>query len=295
MDTVVWIISNHNVFMNDYYKDKWKKVEFYKRDYWEVYCHYDMNELVDYLNYPLHYNNFKGSDLKIVYDMPIIYEYLYKVKERFNQVNTITLCALEPVLLWYLYNNDLLSDLPLTIGQETKFYEVVKQGKIITLKEIEEEEDMDYVNVPMSKTSELLVCEEDTLDKLDLAPFSKETKEQLRNILVPSTNDLETVFNQLPILCPATIRVSPKNAEKFLDVNDVLVKDSLVPSGSFVNKGDTLFEYTHEVKKLFGKKDVQTISKVSDMTGIIKWHVDLNKNDIWAKKEEIIGTIIPKQ
>ncbi|OOB79857.1 MAG: hypothetical protein ATN34_01005 [Epulopiscium sp. Nele67-Bin002] len=284
MDTIIWIVSQHNVYINDYYNGEWKSLSFNKKDFYEIYCHHDVNELIDYLNYPLHYNNFKGSQLKIIYDMPIIYEYLYKVQHRFNQAQGLTLGPLIPVLLWYAYNKEIPNGT--IIGIEGAFYLL----EDMTLIEIEEEEDMEYTTISVKDCAKMLLEES---EKLDEAPFNDETKEHLRTILSTNTNGTIGVFDVCYVLSPATIRVQPQDASKFLDVNDVLVHNSLVKDGTCVKKGDVLFEYTHEVTKWFGKKQLSTIPKISESDGIINFIPRAVIGDVWANKEDVLATIKP--
>lgn len=85
MNSVFFIAKENEVYVCDRYKGKLKEVPLKGKAYWEVYDHYDFKELVDYLNYPLHYANFKDSDVKIVYTQTDFYNIIQKTKSLFDQ------------------------------------------------------------------------------------------------------------------------------------------------------------------------------------------------------------------
>ena len=37
MDTIIWLISNHQIYVGDFYKGELKAIPFEKADTWEVY------------------------------------------------------------------------------------------------------------------------------------------------------------------------------------------------------------------------------------------------------------------
>ena len=80
MDTIIWLISNHQIYVGDLYKGELKAIPFEKADTWEVYGADDIEKLVDYMNYPLHYNQFKNSKLVILFDEVKVYEMLRKIE-----------------------------------------------------------------------------------------------------------------------------------------------------------------------------------------------------------------------
>ncbi len=174
MDTIIWIINQHNVYINDYYKGAWKTLNFHKKDFYEAYCHYDISELIDYMNYPLNYKNFQGSNLIIIYDMPIIYDYFYKVQERFTQANSLILKdCLKELVLWTAYNKKILTQSPSQVMLEGVLFEITLQNQVLEINEIEEDitsEEEDYLLISMVDCAKMVLLN-NAIEVLENAPF----------------------------------------------------------------------------------------------------------------------------
>ena len=50
MDTIIWLISNHQIYVGDFYKGELKAIPFEKSDTWEVYGADDREKEVDDMN-----------------------------------------------------------------------------------------------------------------------------------------------------------------------------------------------------------------------------------------------------
>ncbi|OOB80366.1 MAG: hypothetical protein BEN19_05300 [Epulopiscium sp. Nuni2H_MBin003] len=278
MDTLIFIISNHTAYINDFYKGEWKKVSFNKRDFYELYCHYDANELIDFLNYPLNYNKFKNTNIIILYDEPIIYQYMYKVKDRFKLANSVTISCLDSAILYYLCLNNLYKNQIILV--ENVFYKVEISDRFLTLNEVEEEEE--YLQIDAMEISKVLIEEKN----IEL-PLNDMDIENINHIF--TFNNIDTEFNKCLILSPATITATETPVKKFLEVNDSLIKDSLLRDGTAVKIGDVLFKYYHKVKG-FLKTTTTILEKRAEIEGIFFWD---NRQDgnVWANKDEVIGEI----
>ncbi|WP_010167636.1 hypothetical protein [Candidatus Epulonipiscium viviparus] len=275
MDTFIFAISKHNAFVCDYYQGEFKTLTFNKSDFYELYCYHDMSELIDYLNYPLNCKKFKDSDVIILYDEPIIYEYLYKNRERFRLANQVTLMHLKSAIWAYIAKRN--KDAVYTF--EGAFFQLTDHGIV----SVAEEEEMESIAISLTDLSKMLINDE--MDTLLL------DDEAARDILrLQLNNHIDTEFKNCLVLAPATIHVTKTGEKTFLAVNDILVPESLIADGATVKVGEALFSYTHEVTKLLGKKQISVITKKAAVDGIFRWQ-DAAEDDIWAKKDAIVGVI----
>ncbi|MEG0319371.1 MAG: hypothetical protein RR627_05670 [Niameybacter sp.] len=98
MDTIIFLLYQHEVYVGDYYKDKMKEVKFEKADSWEVYNYEDLEELLEYMQYPLKYNQFKNNRLIFLFDDIRFYEWLTKAKRLLSQSEYIYAERIEPFI-----------------------------------------------------------------------------------------------------------------------------------------------------------------------------------------------------
>ncbi|OON91947.1 MAG: hypothetical protein ATN32_10030 [Candidatus Epulonipiscium fishelsonii] len=269
----------------DYHKEKWKKIQFKDRDYWEIYSQYDINDLVEFLNYPLHYKQFKDINIKIIIDKPIIYEYLYKVQNLFKQVKSIVIIDIES---WIIASAYLLNKPLGHIEFEGAFFLTQQIGDIYEISEAEEPDEMSYAILKDKECNEIIFKQDYNIEDL---PFEKIHKDNIKRLL-DNTLDLKTTFNKFLVLSPATIRYGYQTKKHFFKVDDVLIIESLKEHLSHIEKEEILFSYTHEVTKLFNRKEKKVISKKSEAEGTFHLTLDNDLNsDIWAKKGEIVGYV----
>ncbi|ONI44382.1 hypothetical protein AN641_07410 [Candidatus Epulonipiscioides gigas] len=276
MDTLIFAISKHCAFVCDYYKNEFKTLQFNKNDLYELYCSYDVGELIDYLNYPLNYKNFKDTDIIMMYDEPIIYEYLYKNRLRFSQANKISLIPLKSVIWAYILNknpNEIYSF-------EGTFFQIDEKNN---LQEIEEQEEIIATAITLIHLSKMLLGEINTTV----------LNESVLNDIVhlQENNHINTEFSKCLVLSPATIRIIKKDNSQFLNVNDILIEESLIKDKTMVKVGDLIFSYEHEVTKMWKRKQISIIEKKAETNGIFYWQNN-PQDDIWAKKDAIVGVIL---
>lgn len=278
MDTIIWLISNHQIYVGDFYKGELKQVPFEKTDSWEVYGPDDLEKLVDYMNYPLHYNQFKKSRLVILFDEVKVYEMLTKVQRCFKHCEGITLRRIEPLLTQVALKEGLARDEKIEFAN--KLYEFVeKNGENLVVQEcLDEEEDgktvENRVMVPMA-------VYEYVIELLKEENLTVET--------------VETAFEYEIVLSPTTLLTKGGQKEKrYLQVEDVILASTLVEDGAEVDRGEALFKYSHNVQKMFGRMKTEEIAKQSTSKGKMYFVKPLDQNELtWVAKDEVIGIIGP--
>ncbi|ONI42332.1 hypothetical protein AN639_12680 [Candidatus Epulonipiscium fishelsonii] len=285
-DTLVIIISKNQTYITDYYKKSWRKVQFKDRDYWEIYSYYDINDLVEFLNYPLHYKQFKGINIKIIIDKPIIYEYLYKVQKIFSQAKSIVIIDIES---WIIASAYLLNKPIGYIEFEGAFFLTQKVGDIYEISKVEEPNKIKHTSLKDKECNEIIFNQKYSVDNL---PFSQIHKDNIK-LLLDNSSTLKTTFSKYLVLSPATIRYGKQNTKNhYLKVDDILIIESLKENLSHIKREETLFSYTHEVTKLFRRKEKKVVDKKSEAEGVFHLTLDNDMNSsIWAKKEDVIGYI----
>lgn len=276
MDTIIWLISNHQVYVGDYYKNNIKKVTFEKADSWEVYGIDDLEKLIDYMNYPLHYNHFRKSQLIILFDEAKTYEMLSKVKDSFKESAGILIRRIEPFLLKIAEQEALKPAQKISFSD--KVYELTQkeEGQLILeayLEEVQEEEQVIQID-PVTLYAYLIEMQKEDGYKKKI-------------------QSVEEVFKNELILSPTTLFTKDGQKEKcYLQVEDVLMSETLVKDQSKVLKGDVLFKYKHSVQKLFGRIKIEEVAKCASREGQICFIKPLDKSrDIWAYKDEVLGVL----
>ncbi|OON97830.1 MAG: hypothetical protein ATN36_02650 [Epulopiscium sp. Nele67-Bin005] len=243
------------------------------------------------MTYPLNYNNLKDCNVKILYDEAIIYDYFYKAKDRFTKATSVANCELAPALLWSFYINNQGASFPCNIAFEGSFFRITKKKGRLNIVAIPEDEELKYKTIRFINICEALIGEQ-VLEGVLASPLADHHKEQLQQMLQYNTV-ADDVFKSQFVLSPATLRRANVEDSYYLKVDDVLLCDTLVKEGAFVKKGDILFEYTHEVTGMFGRKKIQKFAKKSECDGVLTWCLTKDK-EIWARKDCLIAKINPK-
>lgn len=225
MDTIIFLAYENEIYVGDYYKNKIKEVKFEKADSWEVYAYEDLEELIEYMEYPLQYNHFKDNRIIFLFDEIRVYEWAQKAQRLFKQSTSFYISPLAPF--------------------KEKLNQALEEKKILSIYE-----------------------------KILAHPWEEEA-EGLRYEV---------------ILSPATLYTMKEKPKGFLDVQDVIQQDTLVQEGCLVEKGDELFCYTHYVQKLFGRMQVENVSKKAESNGRLYWYRQI-EDPVWARKDELIGVI----
>lgn len=275
MDTIIWLMNNHHIYVGDFYKNNIKMVTFEKVDSWEFYGVDDIEELIDYMNYPLHYNRFRKSQLIILFDEVKTYEMLTKVQNNFKESTGMMVKRIEPFLL------------------EVALKQGIEPGQKISFA------DRSYELVQMEEGIKLHILEEDPEEKeevLEIKPlsiFEDIVERQKEKTFQKEIKDVNDIFKYELILSPTTLFIQHGQREKrFLQVEDVLMTNTLVKDETYMQKGDILFKYKHNVQKLFGRIKTEEASKKLSKEGVFYFIKPLNdKENVWAYRDEVLGIV----
>lgn len=275
MDTIIWLINNHQIYVGDFYKNNIKTVTFEKTDSWEVYGAEDLEVLIDYMNYPLHYNHFRKSQLIILFDEVKTYEMLTKVQKCFKESSGIMVKCIEPFLLEVALKEG--AGLGQKISFAYKAYELVQKEEGIKLHVLEEEP-------------------EEVLEIKPLSLFEYIVELQKKGDLQKQIKTVDETFKYELILSPATLFTKEGQREKrFLKVEDVLMPETLAADQTYMQAGETLFKYKHSVQKLFGRIKTEEISKKLSHEGLFCFIKPFNPGEaVWAYKDEVLGIAGPR-
>lgn len=274
MDTIIWLINNHQVYVGDFYKGELKPIPFEKADSWEVYGADDLEKLVDYMNYPLHYNQFKKSNFVILFDEIKYYEMLKKIKKCFRYCKAIAIRRLNPFLIQALIKLQVPTQQVIEFGGKRYEYRY-EENKGILLEACLEEEEENENDVKVNPIDLYKII-------LDLI---KQEEFKLQSV--------EEAFKYDLILSPTTLYTNNGQKEKcYLQVEDVLLKETLVANESILQKGEAIFKYKHQVQKMFGRVKIEERCKNASRTGKIYFIKELDDNHlVWALKDEVIGIL----
>lgn len=263
-DTVVILINDYKLFVGDIYQGKIKPVVFRRQDYWEIFDYSDLKDFLEYMNYPLGYKNFKGSHLKIYFNQPLMYQYIYQIKEDLVQCESMEIGYL-PDLILEVFKND-KHEACMIECLDKKYHIEVKEEKHF-IKEVEDEETTLKVTVEQ-------ICEYIT--------NLEDRGESVENIL-----SRYVLFNPVTLLK----EYITEEKRKYLEVDNKLLK--CLNDGDHVNQGEIMLEYEQRVFKLFGRKDCKIISKYAPQSGtFISLLEELDSNKI--DKDKVIGVIAPE-
>lgn len=278
MDTIIWLINNHQIYVGDFYKNNIKTVTFEKTDSWEVYGSEDLEELIDYMNYPLHYNHFRKSQLIILFDEVKTYEMLTKVQRCFKESSGIMVKCIEPFLLKVALKEGAGAGQKISFAHKT--YELVQKEEEIRLHVLEEEPEE----------------AEEVLEIKPLSFFEYVVEMQKEGDFQKQIKNADEAFKYELILSPATLFTKEGQREKrFLQVEDVLMPETLAMDQTYMQAGDTLFKYKHRVQKLFGRVKTEEISKNLSQEGLFCFIKPFNPSEaVWVYKDEVLGITGPK-
>ena len=277
MDTIIWLINNHQVYVGDFYQGELKTIPFEKADSWEVYGADDLEKLVDYMNYPLHYNHFKKSQLVILFDEIKNYEMLKKIKRCFRYCEAVAIKRIEPLLIQTLIKLEISTQQIIEFAG--KKYEYVKEDKNFLLNLCLEEEQ-----------------EEEAVLKLNPRDIYQAVLELIKQGKL-AMQSVEEAFKYDLILSPTTLYTSHGQKEKcYLQVEDIILKDTIVTNGSILQAGEPIFKYHHQVQKMFGRIKTEERSKRVVREGKIYLIKALDENEgVWVSKDEVIGILGEKE
>ena len=279
MDTIIWLMNNHHIYVGDYYKNNIKMVTFEKVDSWEFYGADDVEELIDYMNYPLQYNRFRNNQIIILFDEVKTYEMLTKVQKNFKESAGIMVKRIESFLLEVALKQGMEP------GQKISFadraYELIQMEEGIKLHMLEEE--------PEEK--------EEVLEIKPLTIFEDVVERQKEETFQKQIKDANDIFKYELVLSPTTLFIQDGQREKrFLQVEDVLMTNTLVKDETYMQKGDILFKYKHNVQKLFGRIKTEEVAKKLSKEGVFYFVKPFNvKENVWAYRDEVLGIVGPRE
>lgn len=267
MNTVIFIVTGHEVYIGDYYKDKFKAITFKDKDCWEVYDAYDFKDLIEYMNYPLHFNRFKDSMIKIVYTDSKFYTIITETAELFENAQGVHIGYLPNVLLG--------------LG-ETLVWEPEQKSKVIAYA---------HYNYKLIKDLqgrlkvELCTDEEEDIVEMD-------TKMLCEWVL---KEELVKFDKSEVVLSPITLKKSRSQERlRYLEVENI-IEEVCFEEEKEVAKDEMLLVYTRYMKKLFNREDKKQHYIKAKQEGIFYSIKQQDNQQIWANKDEIIGVIVKKE
>lgn len=151
--------------------------------------------------------------------------------------------------------------------------------------------------------AESLFKQSDSLYISRVEPFIKGFEEQLEDkkvipiyekVLEYNWEEAEEGLRYEVVLSPATLYTTKEEKKAFLHVQDLVDKNSLIKDGSHVEKGNEILAYDHHVQKLFGRTQVERLTKKVESTGCFYWYTK-EEDRIWARKDQLIGVVDRKQ
>lgn len=293
MDTVVWILMNNKAYIGDIYKGKIKQVVFKKMDYWEIYHHHDMHDLIEYMNYPLNYNKFKNNTIKILYDNPKMYDYLYKVASDFNACDGITIGRVEPIILGALLTKEDGLQFPVQVSFMERTYKIQPSDDMSWITKVPDEEvEEDAIKLSVVDISAIFMMEANEVYKRLKQYGLKEESIKMIVSCITKTITTDEILDHYLVFSPVTLyenRIEGK--KKVLKVEDIVIKAYKPESMTKVNAEDTVLTYEHKVYKWFGKAKAQPIALTTPITGTLFMLKKHNCDTVWAKRNDLIGVV----
>ena len=301
MDYVFFIIKQHEVFVGEYYKKQIKHVKFKDKDFWEVFDKHDWLEMIDYMNYPMNYKDFKDHKICILYDRPEKYEMLYETKSVFEKAYSVEVGMLLPYLKKGYYEainvtedklEDEIEDKEKSyISYEQSYYKVTRYVEAIEHKAecLVEQVDQWITLAPIKAELEADLEAMEAVDA-DSCALSTET---LCSILHNDQTMLVALGERYPVLAPVTLYREEKKQlkPKFLATNYTIDETSVIKQGKMVEQGSVLFQYTKSVYQLFGKKAIQQLEKKALGCGCYFRYGMPTEDNLWARQGQIIGVV----
>lgn len=261
-DTVILLINDYKVFVGDFYQDKIKQVKFKKQDYWEVFDTSDLKEFLEYMIYPLNYKKFEGSHLRIYFNKPLMYSYLYDVQDSFRLAESIQVQSLDQLMRDTMsIHEDYQAGMVFECLE--KRYSLDEQG---TLVEVEDQEAQ--ISVSVEHLCEYIIAQEE--------------KKQA----------ITSAFEYYVWFSPVTLidNVGTKEKYKYLEVESKLIE--MILDGAYVGKNGPLMTYEQVIYKLFGKKEIRTCYQKAPQGGKF-FQVSSVEDTRIVKKDQVLGVIAP--
>ncbi|MHC1747794.1 MAG: hypothetical protein AB9856_05290 [Cellulosilyticaceae bacterium] len=294
MDTIVMILMNNKAYIGDIYKGKIKQIVFKKMDYWEIYHHHDFCDLIEYMNYPLNYNKFKNNTIKILYDNPKMYDYLYKVASEFSVCEGITFGKVEPAILAAFLMKTEKVEFPVEISFMDQGYQLTRDNDgIIDMKLlVDEEVTEESIKISVADVSALLTQSEDNVRECLQGYCVKSCDVEKIIRFMGTSKTAEEIMSHYAVFSPVTIyKTVEAGKKKTFTVEDRLLETFKPGTSVSVKKDAALITYEHKVHKWFGKAKIEKISMVSPITGNFFGYERLEESEVWAKRDTIIGLV----
>ncbi|MGL4362930.1 MAG: hypothetical protein ACRCSG_06685 [Cellulosilyticaceae bacterium] len=269
MDTVCFIMNDQEIYVGDYYKDEVKQVKFKEQDGWECNDVYDFKNLLEYLNYPLNYNDFKNNRVIILYRTSKDYDIISQVQKKWSQCDSVEITKLETILKALVeekYNNaQELDKLVQFVQYENKLYEMIECNGNKLLRR--------------NETHMLENIQEDCIKTI--------TTDEVTKFVLSNKVYLKPMTNRKLILAPVNIMPTCKNLKKYLET---CFTEAKWIDNQIVREGDVLFTYTQWTKtflKGFKKQQKQILAPID---GQIFWMNTTSAEDI-IEKNCVLGVI----
>lgn len=261
-DTVILLINDYKVFVGDFYQDKIKQVKFRTQDYWEVFDTSDLKEFLEYMIYPLGYKKFKDSHLRIYFNKPLTYNYVYEVKEELSLCESLAVDNLQELII-----------------EASKAHEEYQDGMVFECLE-------KRYRIKPDQT-----LEEVEGDKAEL----QVSLEYLCQYIIDQGIEGQCVENALSHyiwFSPATFveQIGVKEKYKYLEVENQCIE--MIEDGYSVHQDEVMITYEQSIYKLFGKKEVKRREQRAPQAGNFVSVTPLNEM-ILIKKDQILGIIAP--
>ncbi len=296
MDKVFFIIQAHEVFVGEYYKEQIRQVKFKDKDFYEVFDKHDWLEMIDCMNYPMNYQEFKDNEINILYHAPEKYEMIYDVRDAFVKASEVKLGSMIPYLKKCYYQQlkkEVIHKEVDYICYEQSYYKIQKYVEAMDREEIAEPPLAEMVDEWMT-LKYIGLLQEEEIETLK-GRICEVTTEEVCACLHEDPSmivDLEMCY---PVLAPVTLYKEETTPIKqsFLETSYWIDESSLLKQGTQVTVGMPLFTYTKKVNKWFGKKELQKLEKKSPVEGYYFRQPHETNDTKWANKNQLIGVINP--
>ena len=273
MNKVFFIINHQEVYVCDYFNEAFKMLPFKEKDYWELYDRFDLRELIEFMNYPLNYNQFKDSKVQIVYSHPTVYAQLFEEKEGFLKSLGLETANLLTMLQGYCIQEGFTEG---AIQYERVYYVFdEKTGQKVLRLATREETDVfeeAHDTIPSVKT-------------LDLCKYLVTVEDQF----------IPFQANWL-VLSPVTLERAVVHVDKpaYLETHYTMDSPQILTTQS-VKEGDILFTYTQHVAKMWGRTKTQTLAKKAATSGQFYPLQPIEAGNLWAKNQALLGVVATEE
>ncbi|MGL4736543.1 MAG: hypothetical protein ACRCW2_03705 [Cellulosilyticaceae bacterium] len=261
-DTVILLINDYKLFIGDFYQGKIKQVKFKKQDYWEVFDTSDLREFLEYMIYPLNYKKFKGSEVRIYFNRPLMYNYLYEVQGDFKLAEGMHVGGLEQLIIEVVQAHQDYQE-GVVFECLEKRYCLDQYGVLV-----EEEEEEAVIHLTIEALCEYITMQE-SINK-----------------------SLEEAFSHYIWFSPVTLKseLGVKGKYKYLEVENKYLQ--IIQESTLIEKDDVLLTYEQIIYKLFGKKEIVTRYQKAPQSGKFVQIGDTIEERM-IKKDQLLGVIAP--